>query len=118
MECVLTGERVSDIVGIELAIQVGVLLIKFRLPENASLKGKRQVVKSVTARINNRFNVSAAEVGDNDLWQLATVGVSTIGADKRQINEVLSGIIDFVNGSSFDAEVLDYKMEIIGVGDE
>lgn len=98
-----------------MAAQVGVLLIKFRLPENASLKGKRQVVKSVIARIKNRFNVSAAEVGDNDLWQLATVGVSTIGSDSRQINEVLSKAMDFVNEGGFDAELLEYKVEIVGI---
>jgi uncharacterized protein YlxP (DUF503 family) len=100
-----------------LGTQVGVLLIKLRLPENASLKGKRQVVKSVIARVINNFKVSAAEVGDNDLWQLATIGVSTIGNDARQINEVLSAIMDFVNEAGFDAEVLDFKMEVIGVGE-
>ena len=102
---------------IELGTHVGVLLIKLRLPENASLKGKRQVIKSVIARITNKFSVAAAEVGDNDVWQLATIGVSTIGNDARQINEVLSSIMEFVNISGFDAEVLDYKMEIVGVGD-
>ena len=98
-----------------LAIQVGVLLIKLRLPEAASLKDKRQVVKSVIARIHNNFQVAAAEVGDNDLWQLATIGVSTIGNDSRKINEVLSGIMDFVNDTRFDAEVMDYRVEIFSV---
>ena len=110
----MTGETGRRYSGIGLAIQVGILLIKFRLPENASLKGKRQVVKSVIARIGNNFRV-AAEVEDNDLWQLATIGISTIGNDKRQINEILSRIIDFVNEAGFDAEVLDYKMEIFSV---
>lgn len=100
-----------------MAIQVGVLLIKFRLPENASLKGKRQVVKSVIARITNNFRVAVAEVADNDLWQLATIGISTIGNDKHQINGVLSRIIDFVNEAGFDTEVLDYKMEILVAGE-
>ncbi len=102
---------------IRLAMQVGVLKIKLRLPENTSLKGKRQVVKSVIARIGNKFGVAVAEVEDNDLWQLATVGVSSIGNDRRQINEVLSKIIDFVNESHFDAEVLEFKTDIVAVGE-
>jgi len=101
-----------------LAIQVGVLIIKLRLPENASLKGKRQVVKSVIARINNRFKAAAAEVEDNDLWQLATIGVSVIGNDRRQINEVLSRIMDFVNESTFDLEVMEYKIEMVSIKGE
>lgn len=101
-----------------MTAQVGVLLIKLRLPENASLKGKRQVVKSLIARIQNNFKVSVAEVADNDLWQLTTIGVCIIGNDNRQINEVLSRIIGFVNESSFDAEVMDYKMEILTIDQE
>jgi uncharacterized protein YlxP (DUF503 family) len=100
-----------------LAIQVGVLLLKFRLPENASLKGKRRVIKSVIARVQNNFKVAAAEVGDNDLWQLATVGVSTIGNDSRQINEVLSKVMDFVIECNFDAEVLNCNIEIFAVSE-
>ncbi len=102
-------------IGFGLAIQVGVLRIKFRLPENASLKGKRQVVKSIIARISNKFNVAAAEVGDNDLWQLATIGVSCISNDQRQSNEVLSKVADFVSSSHFDIEMLEYEMEFVTV---
>lgn len=96
-------------------MQVGVCRIRFRLPENASLKGKRQVVKSIITRIGNKFNVAAAEVGDNDLWQLATIGVSCISNDKRQANEVLSKVVDFVNDSYFEIEMMDYEIEIVTV---
>ena len=96
-------------------MQVGVLRVRFRLPENASLKGKRQVVKSIIARIGNKFNVAVAEVGDNDLWQLATIGVSCISNDQRQANEVLSKVVDFISQSNFEIEMLDYEMEIMTV---
>lgn len=76
------------------------------------------MVKSVIARISNNFRVAAAEVEENDLWQLATIGIATISNDKRRLNEVLSSIIDFVNEAGFDAEVLDYKVEIIGISGE
>lgn len=96
-------------------MQVGVCRIKFRLPENLSLKGKRQVVKSITARVGDRFNVGVAEVDDQDLWQLATIGIACISNDSRLANEVLSKVVDFITNSHFDIEMLDYEIEIIPV---
>jgi|TARA_B100000315_G_scaffold247492_1_gene276241 hypothetical protein len=94
-------------------MQVGVLRIRFRLPGNTSLKGKRQVVKPIIARIGNKFNVAVAETGDTDLWQMATIGVCYVSNDKRHVNEVLSKIADFINNSHFEIEMLDHKMEIL-----
>ncbi len=85
------------------------------MPDNLSLKGKRQVVKSVTARLKNKFNVSVAEVEDNDLWQLATVGICFVSNDKRFTNEVLSKAVEFVVNSQGDFEMLDYEIEILAV---
>lgn len=96
-----------------MGMNVGILTIKLRLPENMSLKGKRQVVKSVVAQLQNRFKVSAAEVADNDLWQVATVGGAFISNDSRFTNEVLSKAQSFVFNGNFDAELLDYNIEII-----
>jgi len=96
-------------------VNVGVCKVKLRLPDNLSLKGKRQVIKSVTARLKNKFNVSVAEVEDNDLWQLATVGICFVSNDKRFTNEVLSKAIEFVSNSQGDFEMLDYEIEILAV---
>ena len=79
------------------------------------LKGKRQVVKSVTARLKNKFNVSVAEVEDNDLWQLATIGICFVSNDKRFTNEVLSKAVELVVNSQGDFEMLDYEIEILAV---
>ncbi len=96
-------------------MNVGVCKIQLRLPENLSLKGKRQVVKSITARLRNKFNVSVAEVSDNDLWQLATIGICCVSNDKRFTNEVLCKAVDFVVNSRFDAEMVDYEIEILSL---
>lgn len=96
-------------------MNVGVCKVKLRLPDNLSLKGKRQVVKSVIARLKNKFNVSAAEVEDNDLWQLATVGICFVSNDKRFTNEVLSKAVEFIVNSQGDFEMLDYEIEILAV---
>lgn len=94
-------------------MNVGILRIRLRLPENMSLKGKRQVIKSIIAQLQNRFNVSAAEVGDNDLWQVTTIGVACLSNDQRFTNEVLSKAVNMVEGGRFDAEMLDYEIELI-----
>ncbi len=96
-------------------MNIGVCKVKLRLPENLSLKGKRQVVKSVTARLKNKFNVSVAEVEDNDLWQLATIGICFVSNDHRFTNEVLSKAVEMVVNSQGDFEMLDYEIEILAV---
>ncbi len=96
-------------------MNIGVCKISLRIPENLSLKGKRQVVKSITSRIQNKFNVSVAEVDDNDLWQIATIGVCCISNDAKFSNQVLSKVVDFVGNGHFDVELLDYGIEIITV---
>jgi uncharacterized protein YlxP (DUF503 family) len=97
-------------------VNIGICKIRLRLPENQSLKGKRQVLKSITARIRNKFNVSVAEVEDQDLWQLITLGVSCVSNSGQHDNEVLSHVVDFVVQSRLDAELLDYEIEILPVG--
>ena len=96
-------------------MNVGVGKIILRIPENMDLKGKRQVLKSISARIRHKFEVAVAEVDDNDSWQRATIGFCCISNNKRFSNEVLSKIVDFVESSHFDIEILDYEIEIIDV---
>ena len=96
-------------------MNVGVCRIRFRLPENLSLKGKRGVLKSITTRVASKFNVAVAEVDDQDLWQLATIGICCVSNDQRHTNEVLSKIVDFITNSQFEVEILDYEIEILPV---
>ena len=96
-------------------MNVGVCKINLRLPENSSLKGKRQVLKSITTRVRNKFNVSVAEVDNHDRWQLATIGICCVSNDNRYTNEVLSKVVDFVINSRFEVEILDYEIEILPI---
>ena len=98
-------------------MHIGVCRIRFRLPENGSLKGKRRVIKSITSRVTNKFNVSVAEVDDLELWQAATIGISCVSNDGRHANEILSKVADFIDDGRFEIEVLDYNIEIIPVFD-
>jgi len=96
-------------------MNVGVCKIDLRLPENSSLKGKRRILKSIIARVNGKFNVAIAEVDNEDLWQLATIGICYVSNNSRHANEVISRIVDFIINSHFDVEILDYEIEIVPV---
>ena len=96
-------------------MNVGVCKISLRLPENLSLKGKRRVLKSITSRVGSKFNVSVAEVDDQSLWQLATLGICCVSNNSRYTNEVLSKVVDFITNSRFDVEILNYEIEILPV---
>ncbi len=96
-------------------MNIGVCRVRFRLPENMSLKGKRQVVKSIITRVQSKFKVSVAEVDDHDLWQLAAIGICCLSNDKRHTNEVLSRVVNFITDSRFEVEILDYEIELLSV---
>ncbi len=98
-------------------MHVGICRIRFRLPENGSLKDKRRVIKSITSRVANKFNVSVAEVDDNDLWQMATLGISCVSNDKRHANEILSKVVDYITEARLEVEILDYNIELLPVFD-
>jgi uncharacterized protein YlxP (DUF503 family) len=91
---------------------VGVCRLTLRLPENGSLKGKRQLIRSVTARLRNKFNVAVAEVDDNDRWQIATLGITCVSNDARHAREVLDHVVAFVQQQRLDAELLDSEVEV------
>jgi len=96
-------------------MNVGVCKVRLRLPGTLSLKDKRRVVKSITTRVGNKFNVSVAEVDDHDFWQSATLGICCVSNDNRYTNEVLSKIMDFIVNGRFEVEILDYEIEILPV---
>lgn len=91
---------------------VGIGIITLRLHECRSLKGKRKIVKSIIGQLRNNFNASVAEVGANDIYQRAEIGVSLVGNTKNLINSKLDKIFNLVDALGL-AEIIDTEMEII-----
>ncbi len=91
---------------------VGVCHILFIVHESNSLKAKRQVLKKLVDKIRNRFNVSVAEVGSNDLWQKGEIAISTVGTDGAVINSLLDKVLNFVEDLGI-VEVIDHSIELI-----
>ena len=94
-------------------MHVGVCKVTLRLPENQSLKGKRRVVNSLCSRIRNRFNVSIAEVDENQVWQLATLGITCVSNSSRHTDEMLQSVMAYIESSREDLEVVACERETI-----
>lgn len=90
---------------------IGVGQVELFIPESASLKTKRFVLNSIKTKIRNKFNVSIAEIENNDKWQRTTLGISTVTNDHKMANNVISKIIDFID-NDYRVQVIDYRIEI------
>ena len=86
--------------------------IELFIPESGSLKSKRFVLKSIKTKIRNKFNVSIAEVDNNEKWQRTTFGFSTVSNDKKLAESIINKVINFVE-DDYRVEVIDYSVEII-----
>lgn len=91
---------------------VGICTLELFLPDNGSLKDKRQVLKSLKDRVKQRFNVSIAEVDDQDLWQKTVLGVACVGNRKDHVNEVMDKVIGAIRGTP-SVEIMDYRLELL-----
>ncbi|MBI5195706.1 MAG: DUF503 domain-containing protein [Nitrospirae bacterium] len=91
---------------------VGVLTLELHLLEADSLKSKRFILKSLKDRIRNKFNVSVAEVGDNDLWQRTVIGIACVANETRAIHQVLNSIREMALNIP-TVEMINSKMEIL-----
>ena len=90
---------------------IGVCTIKIHVPASGSLKDKRHSLRSLKDRIRSKFNVSVAEVDDNDLWQKATLAVAVVSNDKSHLNQTLDHVLDMVRGVP-EIDLLEHHIEI------
>lgn len=90
---------------------VAVTEVKLIAPWAHSLKEKRMVVKSLLAKIRNRFNVSAAEVAEQDVHQTIVLGIACIAADSAQGDSVMDHVLNFLEANT-EAEIAEVRREI------
>lgn len=90
---------------------VGVARVVLLIHGAFSLKDKRAVVKKVKDRVRSRYNVSIAEVGSNDTWNQAEIGISMVSNDHRYVNSNLDKVLAFVEEMHV-AEVADQELTI------
>jgi uncharacterized protein len=91
---------------------VGVLRLALLLPENHSLKGKRQVLRAIKDRVRNRFNVSISESDCHDLWQRAELGICQVGSDRAFVDSALREVVNFIDSLGL-APLAEERVEIL-----
>lgn len=77
-------------------MMVGICSIKVIMYEVNSLKGKRQIIKSIIERVKGRFNVSIAEVGSQDKWQVAEIGFCCVSNSRKHTDSIINNVLHFI----------------------
>lgn len=90
---------------------VGSLRVRLLIRESRSLKDKRQVVKSIKDRLHNGFNVSVAEVEEQDHRQLAVLGLAMVSNETGHVRAAFDQIVAALRKHPV-AELLDHEMEV------
>ena len=75
---------------------VGLCTVELFVPDGHSLKEKRQVLQSLKTRLRDKFNLSVAEVGDQDLWQKAILGMACVANESAHVNQVLDQAVNLI----------------------
>jgi len=96
---------------------VGVLRLTFHVPHARSLKDKRRVVLKFRDRVRARFDVSIAEVAEQDMLQRAVFGVTVVSGDAAVCDSVLEQVAH-VAATPEDAVLTDRATEVIPIGDD
>ncbi|MGD0487977.1 MAG: DUF503 domain-containing protein [Syntrophorhabdales bacterium] len=96
---------------------VGLSRLVIFLPENHSLKEKRQAITRIVERTKGRFNISIMEIDQTNLWQKATIGFAVIGVKQDHVNSTIENVSRYIE-SMYIGKVIGSRTEIMVIGDE
>ena len=100
--------------GLTLLMYVAVSSITLHISASQSLKNKRGVLRSLIARVRQRFNVAIAETGDSDRWQVAVLGLACVSNSPSHATEMLDEAVRFIEEEILGlAEVVDCQTEVL-----
>ncbi len=90
---------------------VGAAEIKLHAPWVSSLKEKRMVVKSIIGKVRNRFNVSIAEIAEQDTHQTIILGLAWVAGTVSQADSIVDHVLGFIESNS-EAEIIEVQREM------
>jgi hypothetical protein len=96
---------------------VGACVVELHVEGSQSLKAKRGVIRSIVRRLRNRFNLSVAEIGGQDTWQYAALGLTAAGADAASVRSMLERAGQFIEDLHM-ARVLSADIEVVDLPHE
>ncbi len=96
---------------------IGISRIEIFLPENHSLKEKRQAMKRIVERTRGKFNISIIEIEQTNLWQRAAVGFAVVGARQDHVSTTIENVSKYIE-DMYIGKVIGSRNEIMVIGDE
>lgn len=94
-------------------MHVAAARIGLHLPASQSLKDRRRVLRSLIDRTHSKFNAAVAEVGGQDTWQVAELGISVVSSNATHAEEVLDSVTRFIEGFSPEAIVTRIESDVM-----
>ena len=70
------------------------------------------MVRSITRRVGNRYNLSIAEVGGQDTWQRAELGLCSAGTDRPRVRALIESAVAFIEELHL-AEIIAVDIEVL-----
>ena len=95
-----------------MAMIVGLCTVELHFPDSLSLKSKRKILVSLKTRLQNRFNVSIAEIEEMDLWQKAILGIASVANETARVNQTLDHVLNDIRANP-SLELLRSQIEIL-----
>jgi uncharacterized protein YlxP (DUF503 family) len=91
---------------------IGLCTVELYIPDAHSLKAKRQVLLSLKDRLRDKFNVSVAEVDEQDLWQKAVLGIACVANEGKHVNQVLDQAVNLIRSVPL-VELVQFRIELL-----
>lgn len=88
-------------------MNIGAISLELRLPGCHSLKDKRRRLKPLLTGLHRQFNVSAAEIAQNDNHQLSTIACVVVSNNDRHVQQLLSKIPSWIENRHPDFQLID-----------
>jgi hypothetical protein len=95
-----------------VSIIVGLCTVELFIPDSQSLKDRRQVLLSLKDRLRDKFNLSVAEVGEQDLWQKAVLGLACVANETRYVNQVLEQALNVIRATPA-VEIVQSRVDVL-----
>ncbi len=94
-------------------MHVAVCKLTLHAYSSHSLKEKRRIVASITERLRQRFPVAVAEVGGQDTWQLAVIGIAAVSGEEKHAREIVEKAAEYARSTAAEAEVTDVEFDVV-----
>src|SRR5262245_15273167 len=93
-------------------MNVAILQVHMHIPDAQSLKDKRRIVRGLLDRVRSQFQVAAAEVDDQDVWQSAVLGFACVSGESKHAREVMSKVLDWIRACPAGS-VVEHELETL-----